>query len=304
MSFEIKNLNDIETLRNSNNKIKNKDVVKFQVFKNGDQYYSLLNVLPRYDITILTHIVSVYLHNNDEYLPPIYLAVEGKAGEGKTSQAIASCIQHGFTVIYISASQLSGSHEHDSINEMETVYEHALKRRRSGEKVAIIIDDFHLSNASIDKNMEHTINASLLTGYLMNLTQNKYEDNIPIILTGNDFSQVYSPLMRAGRAELFNWNPNYDEKKEIVKNIFKDFLQCEVYEFESFYARCSKLSIADFAQLKNEYRKTIISNCFNDYKIIDDKAIQKISEQVESKKRKINFQELTELAKQRNMWGD
>lgn len=304
MGFMDRNLNDIESLRDAYKTFDISTENKYQIFKYGDAFYSTLNVLKRFKNTILTHVISIYLQNNDKYLPPLFLVVEGTAGEGKTSQSIASCIQHGITVIYISASQLSGSHEHDAIDVMESVYKKAIDMRRQGDKVAIIVDDFHLSNASVDANVKKTINSSLLTGYLMNLTQNKEEEKIPIILTGNDFSQVYSPLIRAGRADRFEWSPNYDEKKYIVENIFRDYLKCSSVEFERFFARCSKASIADFSQLINDYRKSMVSSCFDNIDIIDDAIINNISRFVETRKEKIDYKLLIQFAKERHMLGD
>ena len=304
MGFMDRNLNDIEALRDTYKTIDISTENKYQIFEYGDAFYSTLNVLERFKNTILVHVVSTYLQNNDKYLPPLFLVVEGAAGEGKTSQSIASCIQHGITVIYISASQLSGSHEHEAIDVMESVYEKAKGMRIEGEKVAIIVDDFHLSNASVDTNIKRTINSSLLTGYLMNLTQNKEVEKVPIILTGNDFSQVYSPLIRAGRADRFEWSPNYDEKRQIVENIFRDYLTCSSVEFELFFSKCSKASIEDFSQLINDYRKSVISSCFNNIDIIDDAIINSISEHVEMQKEKMDYELLIQFAKERHMWGD
>ena len=168
MNFGKKNLDEIETLRETYKKREISSDEKIQIFRFGDKFYSTMHVLPRFETKILTHVISVYLQDKDTYLSPVFLVVEGNAGEGKTTQSIASCIQHGITTIYVSASQLSGSHEHDSIDVMENIYKKALELRKNGEKVALIIDDFHLSNANIDENIKKTINSSLLTGYLMN----------------------------------------------------------------------------------------------------------------------------------------
>ena len=304
MGFMDRNLNEIKTFRQEYNTFDGLTEDKYQIFSYGDEFYSTLNVLKRFEKTVLTHVVSVYLHNNYGYLPPLFLVVEGSAGEGKTSQSIAACIQHGIDVIYVSASQLSGSHEHDAIDVMEKIYKRALDEKKKGKKTTIIIDDFHLSNASVDNNIKKTINSSLLTGYLMNLTQYNDGEKVPIILTGNDFSQVYAPLIRAGRADRFEWIPNYDEKKYIVENIFNDFIKCTSVEFEQFFARCSKASIADFSQLKNDYRKTIISSYLDKLEIMDEDFIKNLSTYIEIKKSKIDYKLLIKYAKERHMLGD
>ncbi len=303
MGFLDRNLSEIDSLRDAYKTFDVSVEDKYQIFRSGDPYYSTLNILARFKKTVLAHVISIYLQNNDRYLPPVFLVIEGPAGEGKTSQAIASCIQCGITVLYISASQLSGSHEHDAIDVMEAVYKKSTDMKKQGEKVAIIVDDFHLSNASVDDNVKRTINSPLLTGYLMNLTQKKDEEKIPIILTGNDFSHVYGPLIRAGRADRFEWSPNYEEKKHIVESIFHDFLNCSSVEFDRFFERCSKASIADFSQLKNDYRKSVMSACIDDIQVVNDATLNRISKYIEMQK-KIDCKLLIEFAKERHMLGD
>ena len=304
MGFMDRNLSEIDSLRDAYKMFDISVEDKYQIFRFGDPYYSTLKILTRFRKTVLTHVVSIYLKNNDKYLPPIFLVIEGAAGEGKTTQAIASCIQCGITVLYTSASQLSGSHEHDAIDVMETVYKKSIDMKKQGEKVAIIVDDFHLSNASVDDNVKRTINSPLLIGYLMNLTQNKNEEKIPIILTGNDFSHVYGPLIRSGRADRFKWSPSYDEKKYVIESIFRDFFNCSSVEFERFFARCSKASIADFSQLKNDYRKSVMSVCFDDIQFIDDTTLNDISKYVETQMKMMDYKSLVEFAKERHMLED
>lgn len=89
---------------------------------------------------------------------------------------------------------------------------------------------------------------------------------------------------------------NYDEKKYIVENIFRDYLKCSSVEFERFFARCSKANIADFSQLINDYRKSMVSSCFDNIDIIDDVIINNISRYVETRKEKIDYKLLIQFA--------
>lgn len=63
-----------------------------------------------------------------------------------------------------------------------------------------------------------TVNNQIVVGTLMNLCdnptrvsvgqdwrQNDITHRIPIIVTGNDFSTMYAPLIRDGRMEKFYW---------------------------------------------------------------------------------------------------
>ena len=81
-------------------------------------------------------------------------------------------------------------------------------------------------------------------------------------------------------------------------------MKCSSVEFERFFARCSKASVADFSQLINDYRKSIVSSYFDDIDIINDSVINKISKCVETKKEKIDYELLLQFAKERHMLGD
>lgn len=63
-----------------------------------------------------------------------------------------------------------------------------------------------------------TVNNQIVVGTLMNLSDNptrvstgqKWRESdvthrVPIIVTGNDFSTLYAPLIRDGRMEKFYW---------------------------------------------------------------------------------------------------
>lgn len=63
-----------------------------------------------------------------------------------------------------------------------------------------------------------TVNNQIVVGTLMNLSDNptrvsigqdlresNITNRVPIIVTGNDFSTIYAPLIRDGRMEKFYW---------------------------------------------------------------------------------------------------
>lgn len=63
-----------------------------------------------------------------------------------------------------------------------------------------------------------TVNNQIVVGTLMNLSDNPTRVSIgqdwresdithrvPVIVTGNDFSKIYAPLIRDGRMEKFYW---------------------------------------------------------------------------------------------------
>jgi hypothetical protein len=57
--------------------------------------------------------------------------------------------------------------------------------------------------------------------------EGKVTFRVPIIITGNDFTKLYEPLVRAGRMTSFEWIPTPDERVEIVWSIFPELSQAK-----------------------------------------------------------------------------
>jgi len=43
-----------------------------------------------------------------------------------------------------------------------------------------------------------------------------------VIVTGNDFSTLYAPLIRDGRMEKFYWEPTREDRIGVVSGIFEE----------------------------------------------------------------------------------
>lgn len=267
----------------------------------AEQYRPM--VIPeRFYKRVLCHVLSHYLENNHFFEPPVFLAIEGDAGEGKTSQAIASCTQKGVTVLYISGSNLSGNHESDAKNKLEEVYNRAVQLKESGHFIAIVIDDFHKSIATEDKNITRTINTNLLVGYMMNLAENTGRTQVPIILTANDISDIYSPLLRLGRADVFKWSPTIDEKKSTIRTILNTFVMfASDKEFDSFFDKNKHESISFFAQLKNKYRMNVLEQIINQTDKINSTTLASINSHISSHLSKIRIDELNSYAQKQRL---
>ena len=73
-------------------------------YKKGLYYGNMLGdiyVPERFSNRIVGHVVSNYLSRGEYFKPPLYLAIQGSPGEGKTTQALAACVQKGIIVKYI-----------------------------------------------------------------------------------------------------------------------------------------------------------------------------------------------------------
>ena len=113
----------------------------------------------------------------------------------------------------------------------------AVKMRVQGLH-AIIIDDFHKSIANEDPNKRKAITSDVLTSYMMNLAEHNRSIRIPIIFTANELGDIYPPLIRIGRADIFHWSPTESEKRDIVRYILSSFVnnhQVIDHFFKSLY---------------------------------------------------------------------
>ncbi len=207
---------------------------------------------------ILTHIIGNY---NGFINMPLYLAIYGNPGEGKTFQTMRICYEYGIKMCYFSGSELSGNYERDSILEIEDNYSRACNYYYGEENIpcVMVIDDFHLSPASVQVGIGTTVNSQILTGFLMNLcdkAKNASGYRIPIILLGNTFQNVYEPLKRDGRMDFFHWEAPNELKREVVKKIFvnclskRDFRKID--EFVNYY---NDRPISFFTELRNDIEK-------------------------------------------------
>ena len=80
---------------------------------------------------------------------------------------------------------------------------------------------------------QYTVNNQMVNATLMNIADNptnvqlpgmyNKEENprVPIIVTGNDFSTLYAPLIRDGRVEKFYWAPTRDDRIGVCVGIFR-----------------------------------------------------------------------------------
>lgn len=258
--------------------------------------YKNIFVPQRFEDTVACHVIAPYLERSECYKPPIYLAIKGAAGEGKTAQTIATCTQKGFYIIYVSASSLSGSHENEAKEKLQKIYSYALQLREK-ELVAIIIDDFHKGIVSEDDNIKRTINTDVLIGYMMNIAEHNGIVHIPIILTANDLSKIYAPLLRTGRADIFSWEPKPEEKRDIVYNILHTFVgQKNEKEFNKFYENFANENVAFFAQLKNQWRKELLKKALHKTSIFNEASITRINNFVALSEPKLTYAELTYIA--------
>lgn len=272
-------------------------------FKGGlffkGSYYNI-QVPERFSKRIIRHVVSNYVIEEPSCKPPLYLAIQGEPGEGKTTQALAACTQKGILVKYLSSSELSGEMESESKEKLKEIYDQTQRMKRNGFIVCILLDDFHLGNSNISKSEGRTVNAELLVSYMMNLVDVDENHRVPILLTGNDFSGTYKALLRDGRADIFNWAPNSEERIQIVTNLLSSacnsLTKTDIIEFVNLY---SDQSIAFFSQLKNDLNRVKLDCILDKYDEINIETIGMIKNELKITSNLIEKEMLYKVAEDR-----
>ena len=111
------------------------------------------------------------------------------------------------------------------------------------------------------RNTQVTVNNQIVMGTLMNLAdhptrcsvgeswrEDKTLRRVPIIITGNDLSTLYAPLLRDGRMTKFLWEPERADLLEMMYTLYRD----------------DGLSLADVEQLLDAFpaqSASAASNC-------------------------------------------
>jgi ATPase family associated with various cellular activities (AAA) len=135
--------------------------------------------------------------------------------------------------IHISAGELESPDAGDSARLIRLRYREAAEVIKVRGKMAVlVINDIDAGAGRFDRGTQYTVNTQLVNATLMNIADNptnvqlpgSYDSTplprIPIILTGNDLSTLYAPLVRDGRMDKFYWVPTHEDKIGIVSGIF------------------------------------------------------------------------------------
>lgn len=226
-------------------------------------------ITPEFEQTVMGHILGNYL---DATSSPLFLAIHGPMGSGKTYQTLRICSKYHLSVYYISAAELSGSYEKSCINDINRNLDNAkCEYETTNEYSVFIIDDFHLSIASTEAGIGKTVNSQILTGYLMNLADTAkitHKVCVPFILLGNDFRYLYPPLTRDGRMDFYEWNPTVDEKKSIIQYSFQDIFRMpeEKAIIDKLVEKYHNEPISFFTELKHDIKKAAVQQYFSEHK--------------------------------------
>lgn len=202
-------------------------------------------------------VVSLHILKNNlkrvEVNVPLLLGISGPSGEGKTMQCEYILKNMGVKRFLISGGQLDSPIPGQTASLVRSIYIKASDSIRSGEcsLAVVLINDIDTGLGSLGKSAQYSANQLTVFADLMHLVdypksvEGKSTLRIPIIITGNDFTKLYEPLVRAGRMTAFEWQPSADERIEIVASIFPELGKQDCEKLIAELNQASKYKPAD-----------------------------------------------------------
>ncbi|CAI6003196.1 unnamed protein product [Closterium sp. NIES-65] len=180
----------------------------------------------------------VHICKNFMQLPnirvPLILGIWGGKGQGKSFQCELVFAKMGINPIMISAGELESGNAGEPAKLIRQRYREASDLIKKGKMCALFINDLDAGAGRMGGTTQYTVNNQMVNATLMNIADNptnvqmpgiynKEEINrVPIIVTGNDFSTLYAPLIRDGRMDKFYWAPTRDDRIGVCKGIFRE----------------------------------------------------------------------------------
>lgn len=160
---------------------------------------------------------------------PLILAVFGPTGEGKTFQIDKICQSLGISQTIISPGELESENAGRPAQLLRELYIGAGTLKKGAthtEPAVLVINDIDTVLGNWGEMVQYTVNRQTLYGQLMalcdfpNQVSGHTVKRVPIIITGNNPSILYPPLLRPGRMRLMPWIPTVKDKAQIVSRIF------------------------------------------------------------------------------------
>ncbi|KAK1274826.1 hypothetical protein QJS04_geneDACA004040 [Acorus gramineus] len=194
----------------------------------GDYY-----IAPIFMVILFSHIVKNYIVQQLDVKVPLILGIWGGKGQGKTFQTELIFRAMGVEPVIMSAGELESERAGEPGKLIRERYRTASQViQNQGKLSCLMINDID-AGLGIFGHTQRTVNNQIVVGTLMNLADNptrvsvgqKWRESdvthrVPIIVTGNDLSTLYAPLIRDGRMEKFYWQPVREDIINIVYRMF------------------------------------------------------------------------------------
>ncbi|XP_057474712.1 ribulose bisphosphate carboxylase/oxygenase activase, chloroplastic isoform X1 [Actinidia eriantha] len=195
----------------------------------GDYY-----IAPVFMDQVVCHIVKNYIAHLLNVKVPLILGIWGGKGQGKSFQTELIFQAMGIEPIIMSAGELESERAGEPGRLIRDRYRTASQVvQNQGKMSCLMINDIDAGLGRFG-NTQMTVNNQIVVGTLMNLSDNPTRvsigqdwresditNRIPVIVTGNDFSTIYAPLIRDGRMDKFYWQPTHEDIINIVQRMYE-----------------------------------------------------------------------------------
>ncbi|ESQ27880.1 hypothetical protein EUTSA_v10018573mg [Eutrema salsugineum] len=200
----------------------------------GDYY-----IAPTFMVNVVylhqsVHIVKNYLASSLNIKIPLILGIWGGKGQGKTFQTELIFKTMGVEPVIMSAGELESDRAGEPGKLIRDRYRTASQViQNQGKMSVLMINDIDAGLGRFGET-QMTVNNQIVVGTLMNLADNPTRvsvgqdwreadivNRVPLIVTGNDFSRLYAPLIREGRMEKFYWQPTREDIVNIVSRMYE-----------------------------------------------------------------------------------
>ncbi|GLT93059.1 hypothetical protein SLE2022_108650 [Rubroshorea leprosula] len=200
----------------------------YNLDNNMDGFY----IAPAFMDKLVVHITKNFMALPNIKVPLI-LGIWGGKGQGKSFQCELVFAKMGINPIMMSAGELESGNAGEPAKLIRQRYREAADIIRKGKMCCLFINDLDAGAGRMGGTTQYTVNNQMVNATLMNIADNptcvqlpgmyNKEENprVPIIVTGNDFSTLYAPLIRDGRMEKFYWAPTRDDRIGVCKGIFR-----------------------------------------------------------------------------------
>lgn len=211
----------------------------------------------RFERALVLHIVKNVAADRT-FNPPLILGVHGRPGEGKTFQCDLILRRMGIQVFMISGGELEDEYAGAPAKLIRHTYQAASKAMIDDDnRVSVLMfNDIDTGIGNWGPLVQRTVNTQIVYNTLMNIVDyprcvGQVDTlRVPIIMTGNDFTKLYEPLVRAGRMWKFRWEPTLDEKANIIATIFPQLELSACQQLIRQLSTDTLLPISFFSSLK------------------------------------------------------
>ncbi|KAJ6432623.1 hypothetical protein OIU84_019792 [Salix udensis] len=201
----------------------------YNLDNNMDGFY----IAPAFMDKLVVHVTKNFM-SLPNIKVPLILGVWGGKGQGKSFQCELVFAKMGINPIMMSAGELESGNAGEPAKLIRQRYREAADIiKKKGKMCCLFINDLDAGAGRMGGTTQYTVNNQMVNATLMNIADNptnvqlpgmyNKEENprVPIIVTGNDFSTLYAPLIRDGRMEKFYWAPTRDDRIGVCIGIFQ-----------------------------------------------------------------------------------